>query len=95
MKQGTHPKYNPNAVVSCACGNSFEVGSTQPALRIELCSTCHPFYTGKQNFVDTARRIEKFQDKATKLSSATPVRNKAEKELARKAKRADKVASGK
>lgn len=95
MKQGTHPKYNDAATVSCACGNSFEVGSTQSAIRVELCSTCHPFYTGKQNFVDTARRIEKFQDKAVKLTATTPVRNKADKELGRKAKRADKTAAGK
>lgn len=95
MKQGTHPKYTADATVSCACGNSFTVGSTQPAIRVELCSSCHPFYTGKQNFVDTARRIEKFQDKATKLTAKTPVRNKADKEQARKAKRAEKTAAGK
>lgn len=95
MKQDTHPKYNAAATVSCACGNTFEVGSTQTTIRAELCSTCHPFYTGKQNFVDTARRIEKFQDKVTKLSSASAVRSKSEKELARKAKRADKTAAGK
>lgn len=95
MKQGTHPNYNNAATVSCACGNSFEAGSTMSAIRVELCSVCHPFYTGKQNFVDTARRIEKFQDKASKLSSTGSVRSKAEKESARKAKRADKTAAGK
>lgn len=95
MKQGTHPKYNDAATVSCACGNAFEVGSTMQAIRAELCSACHPFYTGKQNFVDTARRIEKFEDKATKLGATTTVRSKADKELARKAKRADKTAAGK
>ncbi len=96
MKKAIHPNYTPNANVTCACGNTFEVGSTQPALRIELCSKCHPFYTGKQNFVDTARRIEKFQDKATKIAAAAvSTRSKAEKEQARKAKRADKTAAGK
>lgn len=94
MKQGIHPNYNPDATVSCACGNSFTVGSTQSSLRVELCNICHPFYTGKQNFVDTARRIEKFQEKAAKNSSA-PARNKADKEAARKAKRAEKTAAGK
>lgn len=94
MKQDTHPQYHANAVVTCACSNTFEVGSTQPALRTDLCSACHPFYTGKQNFVDTARRIEKFQDKVTKLG-ATSVRSKVEKETARKAKRAEKTSAGK
>ena len=94
MKQATHPQYNANASITCACGNAFEVGSTLPALRIELCSSCHPFYTGKQNFVDTARRIEKFQDKLTKTGTAA-TRTKAEKEVARKTKRADKTAAGK
>lgn len=95
MKQAIHPKYTVNAVVTCACGNSFEVGSTLPAIRTDLCSSCHPFYTGKQNFVDTARRIEKFQDKVTKTSVAGAVRTKAEKQVARKVKRADKTAAGK
>lgn len=94
MKQETHPAYNATATITCACGNHFEVGSTLPALRIELCSTCHPFYTGKQNFVDTARRIEKFQDKLTKTGPVS-TRTKAAKETARKAKRAEKTARGK
>jgi large subunit ribosomal protein L31 len=95
MKQGTHPKYHDQATVTCTCGNTFQVGSTMPAIRTELCSTCHPFYTGKQNFVDTARRIEKFEEKAAKLSGTTTVRSKAVKEAARKTKRADKTAAGK
>lgn len=95
MKQDIHPTYHEAATVACACGNSFEVGSTQPSLRVELCSACHPFYTGKQNFVDTARRIEKFQDKAAKATGVVQSRSKAEKETARKAKRAEKKAAGK
>lgn len=63
MKQGIHPEYNDKATVTCACGNSFEVGSTNSAIKTELCSNCHPFYTGKQKLVDTARRVEKFQAK--------------------------------
>lgn len=96
MKSDIHPKYNPQAAVACACGNTFTVGSTQPTLRVELCSVCHPFYTGKQKFVDTARRVEKFQEKQTKqATSGTVIRNKADKEVARKAKRAEKTAAGK
>ena len=60
MKQGIHPKYN-KIVVTCACGNRFETGSTKSEIRLELCSACHPFYTGKQKLIDTAGRIERFQ----------------------------------
>ncbi|MFH0840389.1 MAG: 50S ribosomal protein L31 [bacterium] len=63
MKKEIHPEYHSNAKVSCACGNNFETGSTQPEIKTELCSNCHPFYTGKQKLVDTARRVEKFQAK--------------------------------
>lgn len=91
MKKKIHPEYHAQAVVTCACGNSFAVGSTQPALRVELCSSCHPFYTGKQKFVDTARRVEKFKEKSVKR--VTAARTKTQKEDARKAKRATKKAS--
>ena len=60
MKEGIHPKYY-KVTVTCACGNRFETGSTKPEIRLELCSACHPFYTGKQKLVDTAGRIERFQ----------------------------------
>jgi len=61
MKKDIHPKYYPEAKVICACGNTFITGSTLPELKVEICSACHPFYTGKQKFVDTARRVEKFE----------------------------------
>ena len=63
MKKDIHPKYNKNVKVVCACGNNFTTGSTLSELKTELCSTCHPFYTGKQKLVDSARRVEKFQAK--------------------------------
>ena len=63
MKKDIHPKYYPEAKVICACGNAFTVGSTMPELKVEICSACHPFYTGKQKLIDTARRVEKFQAK--------------------------------
>lgn len=66
MKANIHPQYFPEAQVSCACGNRFTVGSTREVIHVELCSNCHPFYTGKQRFVDTASRIEKFQQKQAK-----------------------------
>jgi large subunit ribosomal protein L31 len=60
MKEGIHPKYH-KVLVTCACGNEFETRSTKPEIRLELCSACHPFFTGKQKLVDTAGRIERFQ----------------------------------
>ncbi|OGH11355.1 MAG: 50S ribosomal protein L31 [Candidatus Levybacteria bacterium RIFCSPLOWO2_01_FULL_36_13] len=63
MKQQIHPQYFENAQVICACGNQFTTGSTQELIRVELCSNCHPFYTGEQRFVDSASRIQKFQKK--------------------------------
>ena len=60
MKEEIHPKYH-KVLVTCACGNKFETRSTKPEIRLELCSACHPFFTGKQKLVDTAGRIERFQ----------------------------------
>lgn len=74
MKQDIHPQYNNDTEVSCACGNKFTTGSTLKTIRVELCNQCHPFYTGKQKFVDTARRVEKFQEKAGKIAAAAAVR---------------------
>jgi large subunit ribosomal protein L31 len=59
MKKKIHPKYY-NAKVKCACGNEFEIGSTGKEIKVEICSKCHPFFTGKQKLVDTAGRVEKF-----------------------------------
>lgn len=62
MKEGIHPNYVETTVI-CGCGNSFKTRSTLPKITVEICSVCHPFYTGKQKFVDTAGRVEKFQKK--------------------------------
>lgn len=61
MKAAIHPKWYPEAKVSCACGNTFTVGTTVPEINVEVCSNCHPFYTGQLKFVDTAGRVEKFK----------------------------------
>lgn len=74
MKKNIHPKYHEKAKVSCTCGNSFIIGSTEEELKVELCSVCHPFYTGKQKLVDTARRVEKFQAKMEKKKEIAPIR---------------------
>lgn len=63
MKANIHPQYFDQAVVTCACGNKFTTGSTLEEIKVELCSKCHPFYTGEQRFVDSASRIQKFQAK--------------------------------
>jgi len=65
MKKDTHPKYH-EAVVKCSCGHSFKVGSTKERLEIEICSNCHPFYTGGSKLVDTAGRVEKFKQRLAK-----------------------------
>ncbi|NLW16574.1 MAG: 50S ribosomal protein L31 [Firmicutes bacterium] len=62
MKADIHPKYG-KAIVTCACGETFETGSTKKELKVELCSKCHPFFTGKQKFVDTGGRVERFNRK--------------------------------
>ena len=59
MKDGIHPKYGP-AVIRCACGNVIETRSTKPEIRVEICSKCHPFFTGKQKLVDTGGRVDRF-----------------------------------
>jgi len=60
MKKDIHPKVNKECVVTCACGNTFTTMSTLPSIKTEICSACHPFYTGQAKFVDTEGRIEKF-----------------------------------
>jgi len=63
MKAKIHPKYYDNAKVTCLCGNTFTTGSTKPEVKIEVCSKCHPFYTGEQRIVDTMGRVERFKKK--------------------------------
>jgi len=70
MKDGVHPKY-VESTVTCGCGNTFQTRSTKPKILVEVCSKCHPFYTGKQKFMDTAGRVERFQRKY-KRQPATP-----------------------
>ena len=60
MKKNIHPDYM-EAQVTCSCGNTFTTGSTKPVLKVELCSKCHPFFTGERRIVDTARRVERFK----------------------------------
>lgn len=91
MKKEIHPDYFQNAKILCACGAEYSVGSTRQEIHVELCANCHPFYTGKQKIIDTARRVEKFQErlskkdvqvtgkKAKRVKRATQKKEKAEK----------------
>ncbi len=87
MKTAIHPTYHKDAKVTCACGSVFTVGSTVPDIHVELCSACHPFYTGKQKIVDTARRVDKFEQRAAAQAQAAAARTgkraKKEKDVAR------------
>jgi large subunit ribosomal protein L31 len=79
MKAEIHPKYYPEAKVSCACGALFAVGSTQPELHIEICGNCHPFYTGAEKIVDTAGRVERFKAKVAKKATTRVKKVKVKK----------------
>ena len=68
MKADIHPKYFPDAKVKCVCGNSFTVGSTKPEIEVEICYNCHPFYTGKENLIDTAGKVERFRARRAKAA---------------------------
>lgn len=89
MKANIHPKYHPGASIKCACGTSFASGSTVEETEIELCSNCHPFYTGKQKIVDSARRVEKFQLRSKKVVDSDTLAKKKEKAAKRNASTKD------
>ncbi len=72
MKDGIHPQYNDGVVVSCACGNTFKTGSTVKEINTEICSNCHPFFTGKQKLLDTRGNVDRFkkrQELAAKVAA--------------------------
>ena len=80
MNPEIHPKYYDKAAVHCGCGNTFTVGATTPEIKVDICSKCHPFYTGEEKLLDVAGRVERF--KARKAKAAP----KAKKVLVRKTK---------
>jgi large subunit ribosomal protein L31 len=101
MKEGIHPEYKPAKVV-CACGNVIETRSTRGDFHIEICSNCHPFFTGKQKILDTAGRIERFKTRYASTPKAEPKKAapaspppKAEAKAESRAERRAKVAAGK
>lgn len=87
MKANIHPDWH-EAKVTCACGNTFTIGATVPEIRVEVCSACHPFYTGQMKFVDTAGRVDAFKEKLNKAQKSTIT--KAEKRKRRTDKKIKK-----
>jgi len=71
MKKETHPEYYTDAKVSCNCGNKFTVGSTQKEIKVEICSKCHPFFTGNEKVIDSAGRVEKFKARRAAANKKT------------------------
>ena len=91
MKKNIHPKYNPKAKMICACGNTFITGSTLDEIKTELCSACHPFYTGKQKLVDSSRRVEKFEAKVVAKAGLADRKGKKVKRAAKAAHAVEKA----
>ena len=79
MKQEIHPQYHADAKIICACGNTITVGSTKPEIRVEVCSNCHPYYTGEAKFVDTEGRVERFQRREKAKVEIKPKKEQKEK----------------
>jgi large subunit ribosomal protein L31 len=69
MKKDVHPKYYPDAIIHCSCGKTFKIGATKPEMHVEICSACHPFYTGQEKIIDTAGRVEKFKKRMAKAKT--------------------------
>ena len=85
MKANIHPTWHADAKITCACGNVFETGASFPELRVEVCYSCHPFYTGTMKFLDAAGRVDAF--KARQKGAATKVVSKLEKRRLKKEKK--------
>ena len=83
MKSDIHPQFHTNTAVTCACGNAFTTGSTVSALHTEICSNCHPFYTGKQKLLDTAGNVDKFKKRT---ATAGQIKSVAKPKKERKAR---------
>ena len=79
MKKDIHPAYFPDAKVTCACGNTFTVGSTKEKIEVEICSACHPLYTGEEKILDTAGRVERFKARRAKAEQKKTTVSKKKK----------------
>ena len=79
MKPDIHPEYFPKAKVTCACGNSFTVGATKKEINVEICSKCHPFFTGEEKLLDVAGRLERFKARRAKIMPKSVKKTRAKK----------------
>jgi large subunit ribosomal protein L31 len=84
MKEKLHPQYYPNAQVICSCGNTWNTGSTQPVIRTDVCSACHPFFTGEQRIVDTAGQVDRFMKRLDRYGTHQASAVKRQEELQKK-----------
>ncbi len=92
MKQGIHPTYSKEAVITCVCGAVTTTGSTVAQMTTEICSSCHPFYTGKKKFIDAGGRVDRFKRLTEKAADAKKLQGAKKEKVAKKepAKKADK-----
>ena len=79
MKKDIHPPYYPDALITCACGHSFTTGSTQKEIHVEICSSCHPFFTGKKKLLDTAGRVDRYKKMLEKKQTKASAKHKRKK----------------
>lgn len=86
MKTDIHPTFHDKAKVTCSCGESFTVGSTSESIDVEICSNCHPFFTGDQKIVDTAGRVDKFKKRAASAKSTDDLKAEKKAKAAKKTK---------
>ena len=84
MKEKIHPKYYPEAPIICACGNSWSTGATVPQIKVDICSACHPFYTGEQRIVDTAGQVDRFMKRLERTADTVDTVKAQQDELKRK-----------
>lgn len=90
MKKDIHPEYYKEAVIICACGNVIKTGSTRKEMHVEICSACHPFYTGKSKLVDTTGRVDRFKKLAERVASKKNTAKAGKKKDRRKEKKVKK-----
>jgi large subunit ribosomal protein L31 len=90
MKKGIHPEYHKEAKITCACGNTITTGSTKSEINVEICSACHPFYTGKEKLIDTAGQVDRFKQRMQKTQEI-----QKQKEAKKKQKKSESKATGK
>ena len=89
MKKDIHPEYHKNATITCACGNIIKTGSARKEMHVEICSACHPFYTGKENIIDTAGRVDRFRARAKKTTEIKEKKSPTKAESKEKAPEAN------